>query len=52
MSVLPLPPSEDGLITYRAARAAGLEQRDLARVVRAGELVRIRRGVYTDAEHW
>lgn len=52
MSVLPLPPSEDGLITYRAARAAGLEQRDLTRLVRAGQLVRIRRGVYTDADHW
>lgn len=42
----------EGLLTRAAAREAGIDDRELRRLVRRGELVRIRRGVYVDAERW
>lgn len=42
----------DGLITRSAALAAGMDDRELRRLVRRAELVRVRRGVYADAEQW
>ncbi|GAA4714131.1 hypothetical protein GCM10023349_36630 [Nocardioides conyzicola] len=42
----------DGLITRAAALAAGMDDRDLRRLVRREELVRLRRGVYVDAGSW
>lgn len=42
----------DGLLTRRAALDGGLDDRQLRRLVRRGELVRLRRGVYVDASHW
>ncbi|MCB0894624.1 MAG: type IV toxin-antitoxin system AbiEi family antitoxin domain-containing protein [Nocardioidaceae bacterium] len=47
-----LCPDEHGLVTSRAAAAAGLDAADLRRLVRGGELVPIRRGVYADARRW
>jgi hypothetical protein len=41
-----------GLITRLAAVEAGMDDRDLRRLVRAGTLVRLRRGVYVDADRW
>ncbi len=43
---------EDRLVTATEACAGGVEPRDLQRLVRTGRLVRVRRGVYTDADHW
>ncbi|MCB8956580.1 MAG: type IV toxin-antitoxin system AbiEi family antitoxin domain-containing protein [Nocardioides sp.] len=40
------------MVTSRAAAAAGLDAADLRRLVRGGELVPIRRGVYADARRW
>lgn len=44
--------STDGLLTTRRAAVAGLDSRDLRRLVKAGELVRLRRGVYVDHATW
>lgn len=41
-----------GLITRRMATTAGLDDADLRRLVKHGELVRLRRGVFVPAEHW
>jgi predicted transcriptional regulator of viral defense system len=43
---------QHGLIAYRQARDLGLADADLARLVRRGIWVRVRQGVYADAEHW
>jgi len=43
---------EHRLFTATAALALGVEPRDIQRLVRTGRLVRVRRGVYTDADHW
>ncbi len=47
-----LHPDEHGLITRQAATAAGLDDADLRRLVRDGELVHLRRGVYAEADRW
>jgi hypothetical protein len=41
-----------GLLSRSGALAAGMDDRELRRLVRRGELVRLRRGVYVDAERW
>jgi hypothetical protein len=41
-----------GLLTRKAAVEAGLDDRDLRRMVRRGHLVRLRRGVYVEADRW
>lgn len=41
-----------GLLTNRQALAAGLSAEDIARLVRHGTLVRVRRGIYVSAEQW
>lgn len=43
---------EHGLITRRRAMSAGYDDGDLRRLVREGSWVRLRRGVYADAELW
>jgi hypothetical protein len=40
--------SQHGLITHQQALAAGLQTRDVARLVASGEWVRLRKGVYAD----
>lgn len=42
----------NGLVTARALRARGIDPRRVAAMVRRGELVAVRRGVYTTAELW
>lgn len=42
--------AQHGLITHRQALAAGLQPRDVARLVATGEWARLRRGVYADGE--
>lgn len=44
--------SPNGLFTYRQAGDAGLAYDDLRRLVRSGDLVLVRRGVYVEAERW
>lgn len=41
-----------GLITTAAARQAGFDDRDIARLVRTGAWVAVRRGVYAEHETW
>lgn len=41
-----------GLITRPAARAAGFDDRDIARLVGTGTWIAVRRGVYAEAELW
>lgn len=41
-----------GLATGRELRAAGIDPRRIAALVRSGQLVPVRRGVYTTAERW
>jgi predicted transcriptional regulator of viral defense system len=43
---------QHGLITFRQAAQLGLLDRDLTRLVRRGSWVRVRHGVYVDAERW
>lgn len=45
-------PDPHGLITRRAATAAGLDDADLRRLVTHGELIRLRRGVFVPADRW
>lgn len=47
-----LVPDEDGLITRSAARRAGLDDRDVARLLTSDELVRLCRGVYAERAMW
>jgi hypothetical protein len=47
-----LYPDEHGLITRRRALEAGVDDRQLRVLVRDGALIRLRRGVYVDAEVW
>ncbi len=47
-----LRPDEHGLLTRGAATAAGLDDADLRRLVKDGQLVRLRRGVFVDATRW
>lgn len=47
-----LLPDPHGLVTRREATRAGLDDRDLRRLVRDGQLLPLRRGVYVDAERW
>lgn len=44
--------TQHGLITSRQLCAAGLDTHDIRRLVVAGVLVRLRRGVYADGEAW
>lgn len=44
--------AQHGLITYRQLCDAGLDANDVRRLVAAGTLVRLRRGVYVDSEVW
>jgi hypothetical protein len=44
--------SEDGLISRAGALAAGVEADDIARLVRHGAWVRVRRGWYAHRDHW
>jgi hypothetical protein len=43
---------EHGLITARAALAAGLDRFEIAELLRSGEWVAVRRGVYIDRGTW
>ena len=43
---------DDGLFLRRDALAAGLDDDDLARALRAGSIRRVRHGAYAHAEHW
>lgn len=43
---------EDGLLLRRDALAAGLEDNDLARAMRADLIRRVRHGAYAIADHW
>lgn len=43
---------QHGLITHRQLRDLGLGPSNVRRLVRAGDLVRLRRGVYVDGEVW
>ncbi|WP_296601771.1 type IV toxin-antitoxin system AbiEi family antitoxin domain-containing protein [Nocardioides sp.] len=47
-----LTPDPHGLITRRRATAAGLDDADLRHLVKHGELVRLRRGVFVPSDHW
>lgn len=47
-----LHPDQHGLITRRGATAAGLDDADLRHLVKHGRLIRMRRGVFVEAEHW
>lgn len=47
-----LRPDPHGLITRQQAMRAGLDDRDLRRLVRDGRLLPLRRGVYVVAERW
>jgi hypothetical protein len=42
--------AQHGLITHQQALAAGLDARDVARLVASGEWARLRKGVYADGE--
>lgn len=44
--------SQHGLITFGQLCASGLDAHDVRRLVDAGSLVRMRRGVYADGEAW
>ena len=44
--------SQHGLIAHRQLAEAGLTGNEVRRLVVAGSLVRVRRGVYVDAETW
>ncbi len=44
--------SQHGLITSRQLSRAGLDANDVRRLVTAGRLLRLRRGVYVDREAW
>ena len=41
-----------GLITYGQARTLGMDDRDIAGLVRRGEWRRVRRGVFVATDHW
>ena len=43
---------QHGLVTARQLSRAGLDPNDVRRLVRAGQLVGLRRGVYADGEAW
>jgi hypothetical protein len=43
---------QHGLLTHTQALAAGLLPRDIARLLRDGAWVRLRKGVYADRERW
>ncbi len=45
-------PGHHGLITHAAAISAGLEPTDVQALVRSGEWVRVRRGVFAAAADW
>ena len=47
-----LPVDEHGLVTRSRAVAAGLQDTDLRHLVADGTLVRLRRGVYVEAQLW
>lgn len=44
--------SQHGLITFAQLRDVGIDATDVRRLVRRGDLVRLRRGVYVDVETW
>ncbi len=44
--------AQHGLVTFRQLATAGMSNQDVRRLVKAGALVRIRRGVYVDASTW
>ena len=47
-----LHPNPHGLVTRSMATAAGLDDADLRRLVKHGQLVRLRRGVFVHADQW
>ena len=44
--------SQHGLITASQLAKAGLDPHDVARLLAGGRLLRLRRGVYADADAW
>jgi hypothetical protein len=52
LPVVSLMESQHGLVTRRQLIGAGLHPRDVARLVAQGALLRVRHGVYADAEAW
>ena len=50
--ILGLMADQHGLVTFRQARDFGLVDRDVARLVRRGSWLRVRHGVYVDADTW
>ena len=44
--------AQHGLITFHQLAEKGMSNQDVRRLLTAGELIRIRRGVYADAEAW
>ena len=44
--------AQHGLITFHQLAEKGMSNQDVHRLLAAGELIRIRRGVYADAEAW
>ena len=52
LPVIALLGAQHGLITARQLASAGVDSVDLRRLVAAGDLVRLRRGVYVDGEAW
>lgn len=52
MPVIALMQSQHGMITSRQLSRAGVNANDVRRLLASGRLVRLRRGVYADAEVW
>ncbi len=44
--------SNEELVDFETVRVAGVTELRLAQLLRSGELIRIRRGVYTTGEYW
>jgi hypothetical protein len=44
--------SQHGLVTFGQARELGLQDRQVAALVRRGRWVRVRRGIFVDADEW
>lgn len=50
--VLGVMAAQHGLISYAQVRDLGVDDRDVARLVRSGAWQRVRRGVFVDADLW
>ena len=44
--------NQHGLVTFGQARELGLQDRHVAALVRRGSWVRVRRGIFVDADEW